>query len=374
MKGLVLQENLKKSLSLIERVAGKNTQLPILENVLIKADKNNLQCICTDLEVAIEVFCPAKIETPGIICVPIRPLIGFISNIPNEKITIEIKNNFLYISTKTHFASIKTFSPQDFPIIPKIKKENSFEVEEENFVYTLQSVVGISSISDLKPEITGVFISAEKEKITCVATDSFRLAEKVITNLNQIKEKKSFILPLKTIQELIYILQGRKGVIEIFLEPNQIFIEEIKSEEKNPKFTIISRIIEGEFPQYEQIIPQKYKTQIQFTKNDFISAIKAASLFSSKIHEVTLLFQPNKKIYTISAENTELGKQTTTLEGQGSGEEAEIVFNWKFLLDGLQRIESSEIFFGSNGQSGPSVIKPVGDKNYLYVLMPIKNT
>lgn len=374
MKGLVLQENLKKTLLLIERIAGKNTQLPILENVLMKADKNNIQCVCTDLEVAIEAYCPAKIEIPGIVCVPIRPLSGFISNIPNEKITMELKNNFLNNSTKKFFASIKTFSPQEFPLIPKIKKDTSLQIDEEKFAYALQSVVGISSISDLKPEITGVCIVCERNKIKCAATDSFRLAEKTIPCVNQVKEKTSFILPLKTIQELIHILQGRKGTIEIFVEPNQVLIEEIKTDEKNPKFRVISRVIEGEFPQYEQIIPQKYKTQIQFVKNDFISVIKAASLFSSKIHEVTLLFQPTKKTYTISTENAELGKQTAMLEGQGSGEDAEIVFNWKFLLDGLQRIESSEIFFGSSGQAGPSVIKPVGDASYLYVLMPIKNT
>ena len=191
MKGVVLQENLKKALSLIERIAGKNMRLPILENVLIRADKNTLECVCTDLEIAIETYCSAKVEIPGTICVPIRPLSGFISNIPNEKIGMALKNNFLHISAKNFFASIKVFSAQDFPIIPKIKKEISIQIEEEKFMYALQSIVGISSISDLKPEITGVFISFEKNTLKCVATDSFRLAEKTISCTSQGKEKTS---------------------------------------------------------------------------------------------------------------------------------------------------------------------------------------
>lgn len=374
MKSIILQENFKKCLFLIERVAGKNLQLPILENVLITADKNTLHCVCTDLEVAIETYCPAKVDVPGAFCVPIHPLSGFIENIPNEKIHLEIKNNFLQISTKKYSASIKTFSPEDFPLIPKIKKENFFQAREEGFLNALQSVAGVSSLSDLKPEITGIFFMSEKNSVKCAATDSFRLAEKTMACIKQTNEKLSFILPLKTIQEIIHILQNRNGVVEVFIEPNQALIEEAETDGKNPKFRIISRVIEGEFPQYEQIIPQKYKSQVRFSKNEFISAIKAASLFSNKTHEITLLFQPNKKTYILSTENAELGKQTASLEGQGSGEDTEVVFNWKFLLDGLQRIESSEILFGCSGHAGPAVIKPVGDSNYTYVLMPIKST
>jgi len=374
MKLTILQENLKKGLEVVERISGKSLTLPILNNALISAEKNFLNLASTDLEIGINWWSLAKIEKQGKITIPIRIFSSFINLLPNKKINIELKNNNLYLKCENYNTQIKGISAEEFPIIPKISSEESVIVNTNSFCQGIKQVVDIPVPSTTKPEISGIYFSFQKKLITIASTDSFRLGEKKIFTENNIKENYSFILPQKTAKELINIFGEKNKELKIYFSPNQIMFESFLEETKHPEIQIVSRLIEGEYPNYQEIIPTKYNTEIILKKDEFLNQIKSASLFSGKINEVKIKADPKEKEIKIFSQNPEIGQYQSSIKAQIKGEQTEVSFNYRFLLDGVLNIKSSEINFGLNGDSGPGILKPIGDESFLYVVMPIKTT
>lgn len=372
MKFITLQENLKDGLNNVERVIGKNLTLPILNNILLETEKSFLKLSATDLEVGINYWILTKIEKEGGITIPAKFLSGFINSLPNEKIIFDKKDLLLDIECKSYKATIKGFSKDDFPIIPQIKEGDEIELDGKIFSEGLNQIVSIPVLSQTRPEISGVYIFLGKNLIKMAATDSFRLAEKTINFENPLEKEYSLIIPQKTVYELLQILSDKKGKLKIYFSPNQIMFEISMVETKHPQVQIISRLIEGEYPNYQEIIPQKYEAQAILTKEEFLNQIKVASLFSGKINEVKIKTDPKAGVLEISSQNPELGENKSVISGKIKGEKQEISFNYKFLIDGLLNIKSSEVIFELNGEDGPAVLKPVGDESYLYVVMPIK--
>jgi DNA polymerase-3 subunit beta len=210
------------------------------------------------------------------------------------------------------------------------------------------------------------------------ATDSFRLGEKKFLSETPFGEKEySFILPQKTCKEIINIFGEKEGKLKIYFSPNQIMFESSMKEIPHPQIQLVSRLIEGEYPNYQEIIPKKYQTQIILERNELLNQIKLASLFSGKINEVKIKVDPKNQKLEIFSQNPELGEYQSFLPAQIKGEEVEISFNHRFLIDGLLNItptslKSLEIIFELNGEDGPAVLKPLNDQTYLYVVMPIK--
>ena len=207
------------------------------------------------------------------------------------------------------------------------------------------------------------------------------MAEKTLSLKKSLglKENYSLILPQKTAKEIINIFgeksTGRESELKIFLDPNQIMIESPMSETSHPKVNLVSRLIEGEYPNYQEIIPKKYETQIILDKEEFIGQIKIASLFCGKTSEIKLKVDSKKSTIEIFSQNSELGQHSSVLSCKVKGESKEISFNYRFLLDGLLKTKSPEIIFElteRNGEAGPGVLKSTEDQGYLYVLMPIQ--
>jgi len=374
MKIEVLKENLKTGLGIAEKaISGKNLSLPILDNVLINTEENFLNLNSTDLETAIRVWILVKILKPGKVAVPVKFLSSFVSLLPNEKIVLEEKKQGLYIECKNFKNQIQGVNPEEFPLIPEFKNAEFLLLDNQNFCQGLMQVVDVASPSQSRPEISGICFVFSKNSAKIVATDSFRLAEKSITLETPVKKEVSFILPQKPARELINILGNKEGKIKIYFSPNQIMFESPMKEVVHPEIQIISRLIEGEYPNYEEIVPKKFKTHVVVKRDEFISQVKAASLFSGKTNEIKIKVKAETKEMEISAQDADIGEGHSVLPAKIEGESIEAAFNHKFLVDGLLNIKGSEVIFNFSKEDGPSVLKPVGDASYLYVVMPIKS-
>jgi len=370
MKIICLQENLKKELNIVQNIIGKNLTLPILNNILLNTEKKQLKLSATDLEIAITDYVACKIEKEGSITVPAKILVNFVNNLPNKKIDINVKNNSINLKCENYKSNIKGLDAGEFPIIPKIKNEPIIEINSMLLKNSLEQVINFTSLSDIRPEITGIlFDYSSNKEIKLVTTDSFRLGEKTISlKDNKIKKQGqgSVIIPYKTAQELIRIISNQEEVmIKISVENNQILFD-------FSKIQIISKLIEGAYPNYQQLISQQLETTIVIDKEEFTKAVKLSSFFSSKINDVRLKINSKKSLVEIFSQDVELGENFSEIEAEIKGKDLEIIFNHKYLLDGLNNINSKKILLGLNTESGPGIIKPEGDSSFNYVIMPIK--
>ena len=371
MKLTILQENLKRGLNIVNRVAPKSLSLPILNNLLMKTEKNFLNLVTTDLEIGIQWWSLAKVEKEGKTTVPIKILSNFISLLPNKPVEIYLDDSNLIIECQNYKTKIKTFSADDFPIIPKISEEKPVITNSVDFCQSLSQIADIAQPSSARPEIAGVYFLFQKKLLKMVATDSFRLGEKKLA-LESLDKEEAAIVPQKTIREIINIFSEKEEELQIFLSPNQILLSSSMSETDHPEIQLISRTIEGEYPNYETIIPKEYKTSLLLEKNEFLNQIKAASLFSGKISEIKLLVDPKKEGVEILSQSPELGEYRSFSPGKVKGEKVEVSFNHRFLIDGILNIRGDNLNFEINGADGPAALRPTNNQNYIYIVMPMK--
>ena len=376
MNFTILTKEFKKGISIVEKITGKNLTLPILDNVLIEALSNFIKISATDLELGIQFWGMCKIEKEGKIAVPAKLLNQIAGVLTDEKINIKEKNNTLVIEGKNNKTQIKGFSADDFPIIPSFSKDIFIEVDSKKIKEGLMSVVDVVSLSQIKPEISGVYFSFNDNVVKLVATDSFRLSEKKISfpnkqgYKNMFKEEVSFILPQRAAKELINIISEQEKPLRIYLSESQVLFEVFLPTIDHPEINLISRQIEGEYPSYQEIIPKEGKTKITLNRDEFIKQVKAAGIFGGRTNEIIL--KTSSKELEIFSQDAEIGESNLSLPAKIEGDDLKVSFNWKFLVDGLTNIKSSEIVFEFQGDDGPSIIRPVGDSSYLYVVMPIK--
>jgi DNA polymerase-3 subunit beta len=378
MNFTILTKELKKGIGFTEKITGRNLTLPILDNVLIEALPNFLKISSTDLELGIQWWGLCKTEKEGSIAVPAKLLNQVAGTLTEEKINIKEKSNTLVIEGKNYKTQIKGVSSEDFPIIPSFSKDLFIEISASKLKEGLMGVVNIASISQIRPEISGVYFSFEKELVKIVATDSFRLAEKVLNfgtkggYKNTFKNPVSFILPQKAAKELINVLNETEKDIKIYTSESQVLFETFLAGVDHPEINLISRQIEGEYPSYGEIIPKEAKTKVILNKDEFAKQIKTAGIFGGRTNEVVLKINPKEKEIEIYSQDSEMGESNLSIPAKIEGAEVKISFNWKFILEGLDNMKSSEVSFEMQGNDGPSVIKPIGDASYLYVVMPIK--
>lgn len=370
MKIICLQENLKNGLNVVQNITGKNLTLPILNNILLSIDQKQLKLSTTNLEMAITSHISCKIDKEGSITIPAKLLVNFISNLPNKKIEISVKNNIANLKCDNYKSIIKGLDAKDFPIIPKIKSEPILEMDSFEFKNALEQVINFVSISDIRPEISGILFDFTNEKrVKFVATDSFRLGEKML-NIKNIKTKKddikSIIIPYKTVQELIRIISNQENnTLKISIENNQILFS-------LPETQITSRLIEGNYPNYQQLISKQFDTTAIIKKEELVKAVKIGSFFSSKINDIRFKVNCKKSLIEVFSQDIELGENSSEIEGEIKGKDLEIIFNHKYLLDGLNNINAEKIVIGFNGEISPGIIKPEGKEDFIYIIMPIK--
>lgn len=367
MKLIILRSHLKSGLDAVGRATISNLNLPVLGNVLIKTVNNQIKLSSTNLEIAIIKTIYGKILEEGSITVPYSVISGIVNNTTSERINLENKQNNLIITTDNYEAKISGIAESEFPIIPKVKEEKEhLEITLNTLKEKLEKTIIAAGISDLRPEISGVFFNLESSEIKLAATDTFRLAESRISG-SQIKNTFNngldMIIPLKTAQELIRVVSTEE-MINIYLNNNQILF-------KTQDLEIISRLIEGKFPDYNSIIPKEFDVRVLINKDDLINALKLTSSLSSRINEVKLKVKDKKVLEVYSSDNA-LGENNYLIPAKVSGSDCEVAFNWKYLLDGVKAVSGEQVFIGLNGENKPAIINTPGDSMYFYVLMPIK--
>ncbi|MEK7609900.1 MAG: DNA polymerase III subunit beta [Patescibacteria group bacterium] len=366
MKLEISYKKIKNAISLIDKVASKHQTLPVLSCILIEVSKNTAVFKATNLDVGVEVSVPLKSTTEGVIAIPAHTISSFLSQItnPNQTITIEVISGNAHIKTDKSRGVIKTLAPEDFPSIPKVQGGQEYSFSPKDFIDGLNSVSYSASVSSVKPELSSVYVYKDNNYLTFVATDSFRLAEKKVKTSNTTKIN-DILIPFKNTQDIIRILSSFESTVEVKVSKNLISFE-------NNGTYIVSRIIDGVFPDYRQIIPKSFTTEAVALKQDVLDSLKISNIFSDKFNQVHLTIDPKAKIFDIHTKNSDVGENQTSVDSAITGDRMEINFNYKYLSDGFQSIDSDSVSFQFNGLNKPVVIRPVsGDQTFLYLVMPM---
>ncbi|MBI2108994.1 MAG: DNA polymerase III subunit beta [Parcubacteria group bacterium] len=358
-----VKEKIKNAVSIAEKVTGKNLTLPILSSLLFVAKGQMVRIRATNLDLGVEIIVPAKVEEEGVTAIPGGVLNNLLSNMHDKTVSLKLKNNNLSVSTKNISTVIKSYPYEDFPTLPHIKNKNPFIIDSHKFVSGLKSVSHSASLSDIKPEISSVYIFGDSDTVTLVATDSFRLAEKKLS-VSHGEQFSPVLIPLKNILEIIRILDEVSGDVEVHFDKNQIsFVTE--------NMYITSRIIDGVFPDYQQIIPKEFKSEATILKEDMINALKISNIFSDKLNQVDFSVDPKGKEFTVHSQNADVGEHVANIEGALSGEKLSLSFNQRYLIECFASIPKDSVVFQFSGEARPLVIRGVGDKSFMYLVMPL---
>ncbi|NCN07798.1 DNA polymerase III subunit beta [Candidatus Falkowbacteria bacterium] len=375
MKISCTQENLNQGLMVVSHIAYKNSNLPILSNILIKVEDKLLTLATTNLEIGVTIQIRSKVEKEGEYSVDAKLFSDYVSYLPKERVDLELEDDSLKIICEKQKTKIKGQSSIEFPLIPKIEKTNPYIVSAKDFKQAISEVVFAVANSEARPEISGVFMGLDSNNIILTATDSYRLAEKKIklTDNKNTNERK-IIVPVKTLNEVSRILGIFKDNIsleaieniEIYLSDNQIMFS-------YNGIDLVSRLIEGQYPDYTQIIPSEYKTLASLNTKDLIKVVKTSSLFTKNgINDVKLDLNTKEKEITITSSSSQTGENISKLESNITGDDNNMILNFKYLLDGLQNISSNNVILEINNNNSPCVLKPEESDNYIYIIMPIK--
>lgn len=362
MKITINHKNLIKIVSIIERIVSRNPSLPILNNIVLKTENGRLKLIATNLEIGISGLLGAKVEENGEIAVPARIFSDFISNLREEKITLTTKNNILTINTEKYKTQILGFDTKDFPIIPKVKEGISYTIPSKILKSGLSSVFDSVAISETRPELAGVFVQFNEKQLIFSSTDSFRLTERIIELKN--KNSNSFIIPRSTVLELVRLLSDVNEDVLVKYDDNQISFS-------TESIEIVSRLINGNYPDYKRVIPDKYISRLLVKKDDLDKNVRLAGIFSSNIADIKL--SCNEKSITITAKNSDKGEIQVDIEALLKNEPFDISLNHHYLLDGLKIIPTEHVIIEYTGQGSPLVLRPEHEsKNLTYLIMPLR--
>jgi DNA polymerase-3 subunit beta len=363
MKIECVKEKFLNAVALAEKVTGKNLTLPILSCVLLETTQSGIKIKATNLDLGIEIEVPVKVIEQGTVALPGNILSSFLTNLQDEKVVLESVDGIVSLSTKTTTTTVKTFPYEDFPIIPKIDKQKTVSLDASALVDGLRSVWYSAAVTSMKPELSAVYIYSNEDSLVFVSTDSFRLAEKMIP-VKKAKDFSNILIPFKNIPEIIRALEGIKGEVNVYFDSNQVAFE-------HEGVYLVSRVIDGSFPDYKQIIPKEYKTEVVLLKQDLLNALKLANVFSDTFNQIILRVIPGEKLFEITTKNTTVGENHNILETVLKGEDLTISFNYKYIIDCFQSIKSDSLSLSFSGLGKPVLVKGVSDRSFLYIVMPM---
>lgn len=362
MKIICTQENLRNGLSMVSRVVSSSNTLPILNNVLIETNNGGLQLTTTNLEIGISTRIRCKVEDEGSVCVSAKTLMDLVNNLPSDNITIESEELEVKISTGNYLTKIKHFPVDDFPSIPKVEGGVKVGIEPKDFKAGIESVLFSVSSSETQPEISGVCMSVKKDKVTFAATDRYRLAERVVP-LKSGSEKK-IIIPSKSLLEVSRLLDT-DNEIELSISDTQLSLTVGDS-------YLVTRLIEGQYPDYEQIIPLEHNLIAEIEKAPFLSALKTSSIFSKGAGSITIAFDSKKQTMQISSVAVELGESVIDVPCSIQGDDCSVIMNYRYVQDMVGGVDAKTVTVYIINESSPVVFKTDNNKDYLYLVMPIR--
>lgn len=373
MKFTCIKENLAHALDLVSSIAGKQINLPILTNILIQVEEAGVRLTATNLEVAVKANLRAKVENIGMFTVPAKTLTDFVHLLPDEQVEIELQENELKIKCGTSATKIKGIPAEEYPVVPDVEEKHGYAVKTDEFKKALAQTILACAKNEIRPELSGIYFGLFTDYfsgLVLAATDSYRLAEKKIT-VEQGKETAKAIVPNRTAQEIIRLLtlsksEQNENQVRLWVSENQIAL-------RYDDFELTSRLIEGKYPDYVQIIPSSFKTTAIFPISVITNKIKAASLFTTLgVNAVSFDLNVAESSIAISSTSTQTGEHSSELEAEVKGEENSILLNHRYVLDGLQNLGSEEAELKMNSGDAPCLFKAKGQDDYLYIVMPIR--
>lgn len=368
MKVSILQEDLTKALSVVSRSVAPKATLPILANILISTDKGRLKLSSTNLEIGVNFWIGGKIEKEGAITIPARALTEFVSSLPAGKVDLEVSETTLSVNSNSYKAKFNGMAADEFPHLPRFTGQEILTLEKNNLPKILSQVIFAASFDEGRPVLTGVLIKNLGGKISLVATDGYRLSLREIA-VPASDFKQDFLIPAKTLLEVSRVSQDSRG------EEENIKVG-LASEKSQIIFTfsdieISSRLIEGDFPDWTKIIPTSSSTRATFDKEDFLRAVKMASIFAREQANIVKVKIESENL-RISAETPQLGTNESEVEAKVEGEGLEVAFNCRFLLDYLSNVSEEEIVLETNDPLSPGVFKSKTDPSWTHIIMPVR--
>lgn len=363
MKLQATQANLAKALNTVARVASTRGTLPILANVLIKAEANRLSISATNLDIAITHFIGSKIESEGSITVPARLMQDFVSNLPDSIINLELEDSKLHISTDKHRSTINGVSAEDFPVMPTISNKVSWKLKANEFKKSLAQVVFAASSDDARPVLTGVYFHIQNGQIIIAATDSYRLAE---VKLAKAEGNQSFLVPASAANDLLRIISdGDEEVIVSYDEQQVMF--------KVGEVNLVARLIEGNYPDYQKLVPSKFTTTTKLSRADFTNIAKVSSLFAREsAGSITIKVDKESNSVSINAVASQIGENTATADAEVSAD-GEVTLNSRYLIEALSAFSGDKIEFCFNGKLEPCILRSPSDPKYTHLIMPLRS-
>ncbi len=366
MKLETIRDRLVEAIQKAEKVTSKNATLPVLKCVLLEAKDSSLLVRSTNLDIGLEIKIPVKVQEEGSTAIPGNVLASFISQLNNEKtVTLESKEGTLSVNSSKNSTTIKSFSTEDYPTIPKVDEDTSksFKISATSLVSGLKAVWYSSATSTIKPELSSVRMYPLDGNLVFVATDGFRLAEKKIQAKN-LPEFVHVLIPVRNAAEIIRIFDGVDEEITVYIDDNQIAVV-------SEYIYLVSRTIEGNFPDYKAIIPKEFVTEAVILKQDLSNALKISTIFSDSFFHIKFLVNPNDKKLQITTKNNEVGESSTSISAALSGQDIDINFNYRYINDAMVSLNSDSLEFNFSGSNKPLVIRPVGDSSFTYLVMPM---
>jgi len=363
MKLQVTQENLNKALGTVARVANTRGTLPVLANVLIKTVNNRLSIAATNLDIAITHYIGAKVSEDGAITVPARLMQDFVSSLPGGVIDLNLDEYKLNISTEKYQSVINGVSAEEFPVMPAIENGKSWTVAGTVLKRSLQQVVMAASSDEARPVLTGVLVHTNEGKLFMAATDSYRLAEK---ELAENAEEIELLIPGSAMQDLLRILNDFEGDVSITNDDQQVLFRVGDVE-------LVTRLIEGKYPDYRKLIPQQFAVTSNLKRADLLNVTKVSSLFAREsAGSITINVDEESQQLSIRSVASQLGENVATADAKVTGTGV-ITLNSRYLLDALHALSGDDVTFSFNGKLEPTVIRDPASEDYTHIIMPLKS-
>src|SRR5271169_4280449 len=363
----ISKEQIINGLQAVQNVVSTRTTLPILSNVLLRAENDKLEFTATDLDVTISCSVEAKVKQPGASTVPVKKLFGIVRELPNFDIDLEVDDKSVCsIHSGASFYKINGLSADEFPPLPNFKEEKKVSLPQEKLKGMMRKTSFAVSSDESRYVLNGIFISLKEHKMTMVATDGRRLA--LVDEDMDISEKSQgeFIVPAKAVNELNRLLQD-KGEVEVRYSENQASFT--LKDDKGSSVLVVTKLIEGNYPNYRQVIPAETKERIALVREEFLHALRRAEqMTTEKSNSVKLSFSKNK--LEITANSPEVGEAKESLAINYKGPDMAIAFNPKYVIDPLNALANDEVFLELIDELSPGVVKINGP--FLYVVMPMR--
>ena len=360
------QTDLVRGVQLVGRAISTRTTMPILGNILLETQKNGLRLTATDLELAVQVELPADVQDGGQITLPARILTEIVGNLPEATVSIKTEKNSTQadITCESSAFEILGLPADDFPSMPEATPESMGTIDADTARMMIRQTIFAVSTDETRPFLTGVYVTMEGNDVRFVATDGGRLALRKTMLPTAAKQKVGVIVPAKALQELSRALASVQGEVDISTAGNQLLFAV-------PGLKLYSRVISGQFPNYQQVIPQDFKQRVKVNTERFLRAVRRVSITARDSANV-VRFSADAKKMTITSNTPEVGRAREEVDVTAEGETVEVAFNARYLIDCLNNIDADELSLELTGPLSPGAIRPATHTDYVYVLAPVR--